>query len=69
MLYDVCTNSNAYYVNCMDMFLTWTRGGIQLRNESYFRKDNIHLNNSGLIKLARKYLSCIHRRKFNPLGY
>ena len=68
MLYDICTKSRIFYLNCFYMFLSYTRG-ICLRDEQFFSKDNIHPKKSGVIMIARKYLSCIYRNNFNPLAY
>ena len=69
MLYDVCSISKIFYINCFHMFLARTRRGDLLRDERLFIKDNIHPNKSGVSKIALKYLFCIHNSRFNPLAY
>ena len=70
MLYDVCSNRKAYFINCFSIFLAPTRSGILLRDEPLFMgPTNIHPNNRGLALMAKKYLFFIHNRKFNPLAY
>ena len=56
------------------MFLVPTGNGDYLRHEPLFcgptnTHPNIHPNNRGLALMARKYLSLIHNRKFDPLAY
>ena len=70
MLYEVCSFSGAYYINCFDMFLAETRSGILLRYDPLFVSGtNIHPNSRGLSLIASKYLLIIHNRRFNPIGY
>ena len=69
MLYGVCSDKGVFYLDCFSMFLTPTGNGDFLRYEPLFRPANIHPNNRGLALLARKYISLIHSRKFNPLAY
>ena len=74
MLYEVCSNKKVFYLNCFSMFLVPTRNGDYLRYEPLFcgptnTLPNIHPNNRGLALIARKYLSLIHNRKFDPLAY
>ena len=74
MLYEVCSDKKVYYLDCFTMFLVPTGYGDFIRYEPLFRSPNnivinIHPNNRGLALVARKYISLIHGRRFNPLAY
>ena len=70
MLYDICSISKIFFLDCFRMFLAPVGNGILLRSEPLFlNRDNIHPNNRGLALIARKYLYLIHNRRFNPLAY
>ena len=70
MLYEVCSTSSIFFIDCFNIFLAPTRSGILLREEPLFvNSTNIHPNNRGFALIARKYLFLIHNRRFNPLAY
>ena len=66
LLYDICTKYGIYYFDVFGDFL----GPDMHRNSLLFKVKeqniNIHLNNEGLYKLAKKYIYKIHNRRFNP---
>lgn len=66
LLWEVCSNSQVYYMDCFSLFL----GFNGYRREFLFKsRGNIHPNNFGLGILTRCYITLIHPRTFNPLGY
>ena len=76
MLYNVCSISKVFYINLFDMFLSRNRFGTWLRAEQLYCNNvdkngsiNIHPNRHGWSLIARQYLSIIHSRSFNPIGY